>query len=197
MGQKMPVVRIDLSSCPTDAAWYTVVTLYNYEKKYAEGLLDGLTNSGLDGKIIEVVVPFKETEYEVTTKTGKKSMKTKVEKIMPLYVFVKAYMCERVWDYMRNTPGVSTILAANGTPSIMGNNEIIKIKNICGITEKEKKQSVSNFNGEIGDSITIISGPFALYNGNIVDIYMTKGKVKVMLDNGFPVEVDIKEIKLN
>lgn len=196
MGQKMPVVRIDLSNCPSDAAWYTVVTLYNYEKKYAEGLLSGLTNSGLEGKITEVVVPFKETEYETTTKTGKKTKKTKVEKIMPLYVFVKAYMCEQVWDYMRNTPGASTILAANGAPSIMDNSEVIKIKNICGITEKEKAAAVENFAGKIGDKTIIISGPFAAYQGTILDIYTTKSKARVMLNNGIPVEVDIKELKL-
>lgn len=196
MGQKMPVIRIDLSNCPSDAAWYTVVTLYNYEKKYAEGLLSGLTNSGLEGKITEVVVPFKEMEYETTTKTGKKTKKTKVEKIMPLYVFVKAYMCEQVWDYMRNTPGVSTILAANGVPSIMDNSEVIKIKNICGITEKEKAVAVENFAGKIGDKAIIISGPFATYQGIILDIYTTKSKARVMLNNGIPVEVDIKELKL-
>lgn len=195
MGQKMPVVRIDLSHCPTNAAWYTVVTLYNYEKKYAEDLQKGLVNAGLEGKIIDVIVPFKETEYEAVTKTGKRSKKIKVEKVMPLYVFVKAYMCEEVWDYMRNTTGAHTILAAGGTPSIMTDAEAIKIKEVCGILDKEKEKL--QFNGKIGDSITIQYGPFENYQGKIIDIYQGKNKVKVLLNNGIPVEVDTYDVKTN
>lgn len=175
MGQKMPVVRIDLSSCPTGAAWYTVVTLYNYEKKYADDLMKGVKNAGLEGRILDTVVAFRETEYTTISKSGKESKKVKVEKVMPLYVFVKAVMDEQVWDYLRNTTGAHTVLAAGGCPSIMDDDDINKIKLACGLLEKEHVE----FNGEIGDAVMIIGGPFLNYTGEVQSI--KNGKAKICL----------------
>lgn len=180
MGQKMPVIRIDLSSCPTGAAWYTVVTLYNYEKKYAEDLMKGVKNAGLEGKILDTVVAFRETEYTTITKTGKESKKVKVEKVMPLYVFVKAVMDEQVWEYLRTTTGAHTVLAAGGCPSIMSDADIYKIKEACGLIEKEPVE----FNGEAGDAVMIIGGPFVNHTGEVKSIKNDKAKVSLIDEDG-------------
>jgi len=196
MGQKMPVVRIDLSACARKPAWYTVVTIYNYEKKYAEDLMKGLKNSGLEDKIVDVVVPIRETKYTTTTKTGKISEKVKIEKVMPLYVFVKAIMDEQVWEYLRNLTGAHTILAAGGCPSIMDDSDIHRIKDVCGLLEKEKKTRKEDFDGQIGDTVEIVSGPFQTYKGTIKEINRNKGIVKIVLENGLPVEVDVGDVEV-
>lgn len=196
MGQKMPIVRIDLSACPQKPAWYTVVTIYNYEKKYAEDLMKGLKNSGLEDKIVDVVVPIRETKYTTTTKTGKISEKVKIEKVMPLYVFVKAIMDEQVWEYLRNLTGAHTILAAGGCPSIMDDNDIYKIKDACGLLDEEKKTRKEDFDGQIGDVVKIVSGPFQTYKGIIKDININKSIIKIVLENGLSVETNIEDVEV-
>ena len=196
MAQKMPPAIIDLSSCPTTAAWYTVVTNYNYEKKYAGDLLKGLKNSGLEGLILDVVVPIKETEYTVQLKSGKTSKKVQIEKVMPLYVFVKAVMNERVWDYLRTTTGAHTVLAAGGCPSIMNDNDILKIKDACGLLDAEKEIRKNTFEGKVGDKVQIVSGPFQTYFGTVKEILTSKNKAKIVLDNGLPVEVEFGDIEV-
>lgn len=201
MGQKMPVPVINLGSCPKTPSWYTVVTKYNYEKKFANDVMQGLKNADLDKYILEVVVPIKETEMTSITKNGKPRKTTKVEKIYPLYVFVKAIMNERVWNHLRLTNGASTVLATGGFPSIMEEKDINVIKELCGLNEKEKKAkkeaAKSNFKGKVGDKIMVINGVFAGFTGKINMVDTNKGKCKVSLDlNNMNAEFSFEDVEV-
>lgn len=129
----MPPPVINIKDTSDDFEWYTVVTKFNYEKKFAKNLLAGLKNVGLEDKIIDVVVPIKETKIEKVSKNGEIKKSIKSEKIYPLYVFVKAKMDESVWNYIRNTTGASTILLCGGDIVTLGNSEINQVKKQCGI----------------------------------------------------------------
>ena len=68
MGKKMPSAAITFKGVSPDARWYTIVTKFNYEKKYARDVMAGLKNSGMDAYVYDVVVPIKETKKITKTK---------------------------------------------------------------------------------------------------------------------------------
>jgi transcriptional antiterminator NusG len=208
MAQKMPTIPISLQSCPKDYAWYTIVTKFNYEQKFATTLKDSLKNSGMDKFITEILVPFKEEEVITKTKSGKEKKTVKVEKVYPGYVFVKVLMNEQVWSYIRGTVGVSTILAPSGYPLVMSEEEINNIKDTCGIFEKElerKRQQQKNeydkvklkFKNGIGHKVKITNGIFKSYEGVLVNVDFNKNKVNVVFDlNNMNVEVGMEYVEL-
>lgn len=109
-----PVIRLE--DAPKGRAWYVVTTQYNCEHAYAVDVELGLEAKGLKDNIFECVVPI--------------NLERK-EKLYPNYVFVNAIMNEDVWNYLRTRRGVSTILAPDGTPSTVTDEEVQNIKILC------------------------------------------------------------------
>lgn len=202
MGKAMPKTMIDISKAPSDFAWYTVVTKYNYEKKFKNDLLSGLDNVGLTGEVKEVVVPFREYEEEKKYKNGKTKMVTKIEKIMPLYVFVKCKMTGKMWDYIRKTPGCSAVLATGDTLVTTQEHEIKRIKEMCELVDDEEtKKKVKKMKANkilqkyaINEYVEIKNGIFKGYKGKIIQVEEYKEKITIQLDNGFDAEVDVKDL---
>jgi transcriptional antiterminator NusG len=205
MGQKMPAIMISFKNVSPDHQWYTVVTKFDYEAKYAHDVISGVVNAGLEDDIIDIVVPIRETEVTVKTRGGKDKTKIKVEKIYPGYVFVKARMYGRVWDYLRNTTGAATILATGGTPISMTDAEMLPIKEACGLLEKEREEEKAKKRRSIeqlrekytpGTKTTIKGGIFAGYEAKIVSADFGKQKITVALElNGMNVEVHINDLE--
>lgn len=192
MGQKNMVFNINLNNVSANPQWYVVVTKYNYEQKVGNDILLGIKNQELEDDIVDVVVPVKETVTKSITKTGKETERVRVEKIYPLYVFVKAKMNIKVWDFLRNLSGAATILASGGEPVTMSDADVVKIKSICGI---EKDKVKKEFKGSIGDKVNIISGPCEGLEGFIVKLNLGKSKASVQINN-FPVEVYINDLEV-
>lgn len=203
MAKAMPKVMIDISCTPDTPEWYTVVTKYNYEKKFAKDVMLGKERGGVEEYIKEIVVPFRETKETKILKSGKTKEKIKIEKIMPLYVFVKCIMNDRVWDYLRSKAGFSAVLAIGDQLVETPEHEIMKVKEICGLLEKEKKEErkdkmdylneiISKYNE--GQTVEIKKGMFKGYIGDITKIEKAKAKVHIKLDNGVDVELDIIDI---
>lgn len=202
MGQKMPIVQINVIDKTCKPRWYTVVTKFNYEKKFASNLMNGLKNSGMSDSILDIVVPLKEYEVVTTTKTGKARKTIKVEKIYPSYVFVKAIMNERVWNYINNITGCATILATGADLAIMNDKEVQKIKEICGYEEKvtskqANEQKMRSFQGKKNDLVKVIDGVFLGYKGTIINKDIAKAKITIeLLENGMNIEINVDDIEL-
>ena len=63
---------------------------------------------------------------------GVKELKEVRTKILDNYVYVKAIMDESVWDYLRTTAGVATVIAPGGHPGVTSEEDIKKMKILCG-----------------------------------------------------------------
>ena len=215
VGKKMPVVQISFTPKKNfdpqndvnpynDPRWYTVVTKFNYEKKYASDIIKGLRNSGMDAYISEVVVPIREYE-ETVERMGKRRTVIKEDKIYPAYVFVRTIMNEYVWNYLRNLTGAATILATRGSPSYMTDEEMLKIKEVCGILDKERQVEKENLlrNLEelrrvytIGKLVKITDGLFKGMEGNITAVDFQRQKLQISLTiNGISVEVNLDNVE--
>lgn len=121
---------------------------------------------------------------------------------------MKARMTEEVWRYLRGVTGVSTILSVGGYLTTMSEQEIQRIKEYCGLLEKEEKAKKAEISKEleeykkklkdkVGAKAVIKGGIFDGYTGKISELDFQKGKVTVIMDNSaISIEVNITDIEL-
>lgn len=188
-----------------DFAWYTIVVKHNYEKKFAEDLMNAVRANGFDDAICEAVAPIREDEEIKTNAKGDTKKVIKVEKIYPLYVFVKARMSPDIWTFLRSVDGFITVLATGGVIVTISEQEMESIKDQCGILEKEKLQKKQErlnileknkkvFNSYLGKTIKITNGMFTNYEGVLNNIDFNRGRVTVNVMNA-NLDMDMMDIE--
>ena len=132
MGAKQTRTIIDFTECPSSSVWYVVVTGFNYEKRFAESFSEKLTaleNQDIAKDVSDIYVPFYEYD-RIEKKDGKEKKRHVTYKALPLYVFVRCKMSEKLFWAMRNSEGCIMLLASGSTLNTMTDLEIEKMKNV-------------------------------------------------------------------
>jgi transcriptional antiterminator NusG len=140
----------------------------------------------MEDVILQVVVP---TETVVEIKNGKRKDKSK--KIFPGYAIVKMIMTDESWYVVRNTRGVTGFVGPGSKPIPLTDEEVANM----GL---EKRTVEVDF--EIGDSITVISGPFENFVGVVEEIHLEKQSIKAiisMFGRETPVELEFDQVSKN
>lgn len=175
--------------------WYIVTTYAGYENSVKQDLERRIQSMDMSDKIYQVLVP--EETVEVTDKNGKK--KEKVNKMYSGYVFVEMEvdkeMDDTAWFNVRNTPKVTGFLGSSGggtKPIPVPKDEMDKILRKLGMISKPKLDI------SVGDRVTVTSGAFANFEGDIVSINEEKDIVKVsieMFGRQTDMELSINDVK--
>jgi transcriptional antiterminator NusG len=172
----------------TGRRWYVVHTYSGYEDAVREALLQRIESLGMQDMIFDVVVP---KETQIVIKKGEPV--TEEKKIFPGYVLVDMNVSDDSWYVVRNTPNVTGFVGAGTTPVPISDEEWKMIKRHMGQAEPKFKIKFV-----VGDTVTILGGPFQNYEGIISNIDEEKGKVKVMITifgRETPVELDFTQVK--
>ncbi len=173
--------------------WYVVNTYSGHEDKVKENLLMRTESMGMENNIFRVIVP-QQTEIEI--KDGVK--KEKVKNMFPGYVLVEMIMSDEAWYVVRNTPGVTGFIGSSGKgakPIPLLPEEIDRI-----LVNENNVRSEVNTDVKVGDSITIIDGPFKGMYGKIETLDKENQKLNVLIDlfgQETPVEVEMTQITKN
>lgn len=178
---------LDLDS-GIDKHWYVVHTYSGYENKVKANLERRVASMGMEGKIFRVFVP---TEEEIEFKDGKKKINKK--KVFPGYVLVEMVMSDDSWYVVRNTPGVTGFVGSGSKPIPLAPEEVKAILKQLGFDEAKPKVA---FN--VGDVVRVISGPFENFNGEIEEVNVERGKLRVsisMFGRETPVELDFEQVE--
>ncbi|MDN5352501.1 MAG: transcription termination/antitermination protein NusG [Clostridiales bacterium] len=168
------------------AKWYVVHTYSGHENKVKANIEKIVENRGMEDVILQVVVP---TETVVEIKNGKRKDKSK--KIFPGYAIVKMIMTDESWYVVRNTRGVTGFVGPGSKPIPLTDEEVANM----GL---EKRTVEVDF--EIGDSITVISGPFENFVGVVEEIHLEKQSIKAiisMFGRETPVELEFDQVSKN
>jgi transcriptional antiterminator NusG len=167
--------------------WYVVHSYAGYENRVKQNLETRITSLNMEEQIFRVEVPMEEA---VEVKNGQRK-KVKRNKF-PGYVLVSMDLTADSWGVVRNTPGVTgfvgnahdpyplTLDASGGTPKAA-----VEVK-------------VLDF--EVGDSVTIIDGPFATLQATINEINADSQKVKGLVEifgRETAVELSFSQIQKN
>lgn len=167
--------------------WYIVHTYSGYENKVKVNLEKRIEYMNMGEKIFRVEVPQK----TVTQMKGGKKQERE-EKIFPGYVLVEMIMDEDSWYVVRHTAGVTKFVGSAKKPIPARDSEIKKIINRSTSTAQKIELDV-----KAGDKVRIISGPFADFVADIIEVYPDKSKLRAnvsIFGRETPVELEYKQI---
>lgn len=150
-----------------NAKWYVVHTYSGYENKVKANIEKLVDNRNMHDKIQEVLVPL---EDEVEIKDGKK--KVVQRKVFPGYVLLKMIMDDDTWYVVRNTRGVTSFVGPGSKPVPLTDDEVYDM----GIESYIESIDIS-----IGDTVTVVAGPFVDSTGIVEEINISKKQVVVKL----------------
>jgi transcriptional antiterminator NusG len=196
-------LRAELRRAPGD--WFVVHSYAGYENKVKTNLESRISSLDMEDYIYQVEVP---TEEVVEIKNGKRQQVNR--KVFPGYILVRMDLTDDSWGAVRNTPGVTGFVGATSKPSPLSMDEVIKI--LAPTVQKSgaagKSGSVGAVDGsgsapaevvdfEIGESVTVMDGPFATLPATINEIDALHAKLKVLVSifgRETPVELSFSQV---
>ena len=169
--------------------WYVLHTYSGYENKVRDNLRHRIDSMQLDDRIFDIKIP---TEEVIEIKEGGRRVPID-KKMFPGYVLVRMELDEHTWSVVRNTPGVTGFVGAQGKPSPLSRDEYNKIMKRTGADAPKKTSS----NLQVGQSVKVVSGPLAEFDGTIAEVQPEAGKIKVMVSifgRETPVELSYNQV---
>ncbi len=160
-----------------------------YENKVKKNLESRIETMGLENNVFAIEIP---TESVTEIKEGGRRVESE-KKVFPGYVLVRMELDDRSWAAVRSTPGVTGFVGSQGNPAPLTREEYNKIMKR---TSREAPKKTSS-NLEVGQSIKVVSGPLAEFDGVVSEVNPESGKVKVLVSifgRETPVELSFDQV---
>jgi len=184
--------------------WYVIHSYAGYENKVKTNLESRIQSLDMEDYIFEVQVPVEDV---VEIKNGKRQQVQR--KVFPGYILVRMDLNDESWGAVRNTPGVTGFVGATSRPSPLTIDEVVKIlapatqKAAAVATGKPAAESVGaaatpvTVEYEVGESVTVMDGPFATLPATISEIDAMHQKLHVLVSifgRETPVELTFNQV---
>jgi len=172
--------------------WYIIHAYSGFENKVRDSIMADATRMGLEALVDSVEVP---TETVTEVRRGKKIQSEK--KFFPGYVLAKLEMNDDVYHLVKNTPKVTGFLGASGKPQPITEAEAARILNTKEEAAAAPKTKIK-VDYEIGDSVKVLDGPFASFNGIVEELDFDRSRVKVSVSifgRATPVELEFEQVE--
>ena len=155
--------------------WYVVRAISGNEKKIKQYIENEINRLGLKDFVSQVLIP---TEKVYQIRKGKKVSKER--NYFPGYVLIEATLTGEIPHIIKNIPGVINFLGTKkGEPVPLRQSEVNRILGkVDELSEKEEELTTPFI---IGETVTVIDGPFNSFSGVIEEINDEKKKLKVMV----------------
>ncbi|WP_308282498.1 transcription termination/antitermination protein NusG [Pseudonocardia nigra] len=195
-------MRAALRRAPGD--WYVVHSYAGYENKVKTNLETRVQTLDVEDYIFQVEVP---TEEVTEIKNGQR--KQVQRKVLPGYILVRMELNDQSWGAVRNTPGVTGFVGATSRPSPLTHDEVIKFL----LPRTDPKQAAAGggktdtatgqdkaaveVDFEVGESVTVMDGPFATLPATINEVNVDAQKLKVLVSifgRETPVELAFSQV---
>jgi transcriptional antiterminator NusG len=173
--------------------WYIVNVQTGCEGIAKNAIEERIRSLNMQEFFGDIIVP---TENVVQLgKGGQKINRSK--KFFPGYIFVNMVMNEDTWRLVKGANKVTGFVGGSNKtkPPEVSEAEILRItQQTMGLSEKSKPK----INLSVGESVVVIDGPFANFNGTVEEINDEKGKVKVSVSifgRPTPVELEFSQVE--
>ena len=172
--------------------WYVVHSYAGYEKKVRDNLHNRINSLHMEDYIFQIEVPEEEV---MEIKNGQR--KQVKRNIYPGYVLVRMELTDESWTAVRNTPGVTGFVGNAHHPSPLSMDEVEKILAPRPV-KKSDKAEIRVVDFEVGESVTVMDGPFATLPASISEIMPEQAKLKVLVSifgRETPVELSFAQVQ--
>jgi transcription termination/antitermination protein NusG len=180
--------------------WYAVQVASGCEKRVKLNLEQRIQTLDVANRILDVQIP--ETSVLRHQKDGKN--KEAFEKVFPGYVLIRMLLDDEVWQVIKNTPNVINFVGSEQKrrygrgrghvkPMPLGPGEVERI-----FKRAQEQEPVRKIDLSAGDKITVLSGPFKDFEGEIVEVSAERSKLKALLSifgRDTPVELEVNQVQ--
>jgi transcriptional antiterminator NusG len=173
--------------------WYIIHAYSGFENKVKDQILAEAGRLGLEQLVEAVEVP---TEKITEVRRGKKV--TSDRKFFPGYVLLKAAMNDDVYHLVKNTAKVTGFLGSSGRPQPITDAEAARILNTKEEAAVAQPKTKIKVDYDIGDSVKVLEGPFASFNGLVEELDFDRSRVKVSVSifgRATPVELEFEQVE--
>jgi transcriptional antiterminator NusG len=170
--------------------WYIIHTYSGFERKVAESLRTRADAFGFGESIGQILIPEEEV---VELRNGKKVTSKRL--LYPGYVVVQMDMNDELWHRVKDTPRVTGFVGGGQTPVPLSADEINKML-YRQTTAAERPRPKMSF--EKNESVRIIDGPFANFQGKVDEINSERNTLRVLVTifgRATPVELDFLQVE--
>ncbi|MGH3395806.1 MAG: transcription termination/antitermination protein NusG [Streptosporangiaceae bacterium] len=190
-----PVVefKAELRMLPGD--WYVVHSYAGYENRVRTNLESRTQSLNMEDYIFQIEVP---THEVVEIKGGKRQQVQ--EKVLPGYILVRMDLTDESWAAVRNTPGVTGFVGLSSKPSPLSLDEVANL--LAPVPEEKAAKKAETMRAaavdfEVGQSVTVMDGPFATLPATVNEINPDTQKLKVLVSifgRETPVELSFDQV---
>jgi transcription termination/antitermination protein NusG len=183
--------KAELRALPGD--WYVVHSYAGYENRVRTNLESRTQSLNMEDYIFQIEVPV----HEVTEIKGGKRQQVS-EKVLPGYILVRMELTDESWAAVRNTPGVTGFVGLSSRPSPLSLDEVAALL-APEPEEKAAKAEIlrASVEYEVGESVTVMDGPFATLPATVNEINPDTQKLKVLVSifgRETPVELSFDQV---
>ena len=181
-----------LRAMPGD--WYVIHSYAGYENRVKTNLENRIGSLNMEDFIFQIEVPV----HKVTEiKQGKRQQVQ--EKVLPGYILVRLELTDESWAVVRNTPGVTGFVGLSSRPSPLSLQEVANL--LAPEPEEQTKaaeaKAMPKVDYEVGESVTVMDGPFATLPATVNEINPDTQKLKVLVSifgRETPVELSFEQV---
>ena len=184
--------------------WYVVHSYAGYENRVKANLETRITSLNMEDYIFEIQVPMEEV---TEIKSGQRKLVRRVR--MPGYVLVRMDLTDESWGAVRHTPGVTGFVGNAHQPVPLTLDEVYGMIKPADLESaaapaaggqaaaggQQREAAVVDF--EVGESVTVMDGPFETLPATISEINPDTQKLKVLVSifgRETPVELSFSQV---
>jgi transcription termination/antitermination protein NusG len=186
----------ELRMMPGD--WYVIHSYAGYENRVKTNLESRIQSLNMEDYIFQIEVPV----HQITEVKGGKRQQVS-EKVLPGYILVRMELTDESWAVVRNTPGVTGFVGLSSRPSPLQLSEVASLlapepePGTPAATAAAAARTTASPEFEVGESVTVMDGPFATLPATVNEINGDTQKLKVLVSifgRETPVELSFDQV---
>ena len=198
-----PVAEFKATLRAKPGDWYVIHSYAGYENRVKANLETRIVSLNMEDYIFEIEVPMEEVRE---IKGGQPKLVRRVR--MPGYVLVRMDLTDESWGAVRHTPGVTGFVGNAHQPIPLTLDEVYGMlapdlapaagaAAAGGVGSGSKPKDVRLVDFEVGESVTVMEGPFETMPATISEINPDTQKLKVLVSifgRETPVELSFSQV---
>ncbi len=184
--------KAQLRRAPGD--WYVIHSYAGYENRVKANLENRTSSLNMEDFIFQVEVPMEDV---TEIKNGQRKQVRRVR--IPGYVLVRMDLTDQSWGAVRHTPGVTGFVGHTHQPVPLSLDEVFSMlaPTLAPADAKPRKAEIKVIDFEVGESVTVMEGPFETLPATISEINPDAQKLKVLVSifgRETPVELSFNQV---